>query len=120
MSDASKVPDSSKLSALPCGRVSKWVVLGVWIVIAAISFPLYGKLTGVQKNDSSQWLPKAAESTKALNLSTAFTPKDVTPAIIVYDRGGKPMTPTDRVAAGADAQRFKSVKKTKKDGTVTA
>jgi len=114
------VTDANKLSALPCGRVSKWVVLGVWIVIAAISFPLYGKLTGVQKNDSSQWLPKAAESTKALNLSTAFTPKDVTPAIIVYDRGGKQMTPADGVAAGADAQRFKSVKKTKSDGTVTA
>ncbi len=114
--------DASKLSSLPCGRVSKWVVLGIWVVIAVLAFPLFGKINDVQKNDSAQWLPKKAESTEVLNQTTkaGFTPKNTFPTIVVYDRGGAQMTPADQAAAAADAKRFATVRQLGKKGAVDA
>jgi RND superfamily putative drug exporter len=112
--------DASKLSALPCGRVSKWVVLGIWIVIFAVAFPMYGKLTGVQKNDAVEWLPKKAESTLVFNQGAAFVSKNTFPAIVVYDRGGGTTSQADLTAAGGDAKRMATVRHTDKKGTVDA
>jgi RND superfamily putative drug exporter len=71
--------------------------------------PLAGKLNSVQKNDNSAWLPKNAESTKALNESAKFRPNDTLPALIVYDRGGAAVTPADQAKVAGDIQRFASV-----------
>ena len=49
------------------GRVTKWLVLGFWIIVVAAAGPLAGKLTDVQDNQASSWLPASAESTKALD-----------------------------------------------------
>ena len=37
-----------RVAALPCGRWSKWVVLGFWVVVVAVAGPLAGKLNGAQ------------------------------------------------------------------------
>ena len=48
------------------GRVTKWIVLAFWIIIVVAAGSVAGKLTGVQDNQASSWLPASAESTKAL------------------------------------------------------
>src|SRR5438093_1529181 len=94
-----------KIAGIPCGRWTKWGVLAFWIVVVAVAGPLAGKLNDAQKNDSSQWLPKNAESTKVLNLTKAFSDSNVVPAVVVYERSGT-ITPADQAKATADAQRF--------------
>ena len=52
----------------PAGRRTKWLVVLFWLILVVVTGPLAGKLTGAEKNDSSAWLPPAAESTQVLNM----------------------------------------------------
>jgi putative drug exporter of the RND superfamily len=99
-----------RVATWPCGRRTKWFVLAFWVLLLVVAGPLAGKLNSAQKNDTSAWLPKNAESTKVLNASAKFRPNDTLPALVVYDRGGTAITPADQAKAAGDAQRFASVK----------
>ncbi|GAA4735203.1 MMPL family transporter [Modestobacter marinus] len=80
----------------------KWVVLLCWVVLAAVSAPLAGALTGEQENDVAAWLPADAESTRALQLQTELgSDPDVLPAVVVYERTAG-LTPADTAAIQAD------------------
>ena len=61
-------------------------VIVAWLAISGSTGPLFGKLSSVQKNDSSGFLPSSAESTKATAIATKFTAKDaqVLPALVVF------------------------------------
>ena len=96
------------VARLVSGRWSKWVVLALWIVVLAAGAPLAGKLSGVEKNDNSAWLPGNAEATKVSDLQKQFQPDDIAPALIVYERDGG-ITAADRAKATADAQAFAGV-----------
>jgi RND superfamily putative drug exporter len=74
------------MANLVCGRWSKWIVVALWLGVLAVAGPLAGKLTGVQENDNSAWLPGSAESTQVLDLQARFQSDDVAPAVIVYER----------------------------------
>jgi RND superfamily putative drug exporter len=79
--------------------VTKWIVAGLWIVIAGVGWSFGGKLTQVTDNQASSWLPASAESTKALDKLDAFqSPNDI-PMVIVYHR-----------ASGLTAQDLRSIK----------
>ncbi len=70
------------------GRISKWVVLAVVLGIAVVMAGFSAKLTSVQNNEASSWLPESAESTKVLEeLSTTVDPNDI-PTLVVYHRDG--------------------------------
>jgi RND superfamily putative drug exporter len=92
---------AGKIARFPCGRRTKWVVVVFWVVVLAVAGPLAGKLTGVQKNDSVEWLPQSAESTKVFTLSERFGTADDVPAVIVYERRSG-ITPADLAAVTAD------------------
>src|SRR6266571_3283866 len=98
-----------RIASLPCGRWSKWVVLVFWVVVFAVAQPLAGKLNSAQKNDASAWLPKNAESTQVVELAKKFTPSDVFPALVVYERSG-PVTAADQAKVAADVRRFAGVR----------
>jgi putative drug exporter of the RND superfamily len=98
-----------KIAGLLCGRWTKWAVLAFWIVVFAAAGPLAGKLNSAQKNDSSAWLPKNAESTQVVELAKKFSPSDIFPALVVYERQGGPVTAADRAKAAADVRRFAAV-----------
>src|SRR5829696_6064338 len=67
------------------GKVTKWLVLVAWIVIVVVMGGFSAKLTDVQNNEASSWLPASAESTKVLDeLSTTVDPNDI-PTLVVYD-----------------------------------
>jgi RND superfamily putative drug exporter len=97
------------IAGLPCGRWGKWVVLGFWVVVFAVAGPLSAKLNSAQQNDASAWLPNNAESTQVVELAERFTPSDVFPALVVYERADGPVTAADRAKAAADVQRFAGV-----------
>ncbi|MEV4130059.1 MMPL family transporter [Nocardia sp. NPDC049707] len=105
-------PDMSdllgRLSRVPSGRRSKWVVLGVWIIALLALGTFAGKLTGAQQNDNVTWLPDSAESTQAFKLAEKFGNSDQVPVVLVYERRDG-ITAADRLAVGADANRFRQV-----------
>ena len=96
------------LARLVCGRRSKWIVLGLWIVVLFLTAPLAGKLSSVQKNDNSAWLPGGAEATQVADLQRQFQPDDVAPAIVVYERRSG-LRPADLAKAQSDIARYSGV-----------
>ena len=97
-----------RIAALPCGRWSKWVVLGLWIVIFAVAGPLSAKLTGAQENDQSAWVPGSAESTKAFERYQVFQPGELVPTVLVYERPSG-ITPADQAAVAQQVSQIKDV-----------
>src|SRR3954452_8244984 len=70
------------------GRTTKWVVLGFWVVALVALAGFAQKLTDVQDNEASSWLPSSAESTKALERLNVFQDENDIPTVIVYHRAG--------------------------------
>ncbi|GAA2611317.1 MMPL family transporter [Actinomadura fulvescens] len=98
-----------RFSSIPCGRVSKWVVLVVWLLLFVPAIMLASKLTDAQSNEASAWLPKNAESTQVVELAEKFVPSDTFPAVVVHHRDGAAITAADRAKATADAARLAQV-----------
>ncbi len=94
-----------RLARLPSGRRTKYLVLAFWIVVIALTGSLAGKLQGAEKNDASAYLPPSAESTQELNAQSAFVPKNLNPAVVVYQRTSG-ITAADMRKAAADARDF--------------
>lgn len=87
----------NRLAALPTGRRSAFVVLIAWIAIVAAISPLAAKLTDVQENETSQWLPGNAESLEVTRAQESFAADEAVPAVIIYHRDGG-LTADDRQA----------------------
>jgi len=61
------------------------IIIG-WFGVGGAAGPLFLKLSSVQKNDSSGFLPSSAESTKASEIGTKFTTADtkLLPALVIF------------------------------------
>jgi len=94
-----------RIAEIPAGSWTKWLVVGFWLVVVVVAFPLSNKLMGAEKNDASAWLPANAESTKVLDLQSHFQSPNIFPAVVVYDRASG-LTAADRAKAAADARSF--------------
>jgi putative drug exporter of the RND superfamily len=68
------------------GRVTKWFVLAFWLVAVAGLGTFAGKLTDVQNNEASSWLPGNAESTLALEKMEPFQDPNSIPTTVVYEK----------------------------------
>src|SRR6266571_8699484 len=97
-----------RLVEIPAGSWTKWLVVGFWVVVLVVAFPLSAKLTGAEKNDAKAWLPANAESTKVLDLQAHFQSPNIFPAVVFYERASG-LTAADRAKAAADARRFAGV-----------
>ena len=96
---------ASRIAEIPAGSWTKWLVVGFWLVVVVVAFPLSNKLMGAEKNDASAWLPANAELTKVLDLQSHFQSPNIFPAVVVYDRASG-LTAADRAKAAADARSF--------------
>ena len=94
-----------KAAEIPAGSWTKWIVVGFWLAVLVITFPLAGKLTGAEKNEAKSWLPANAESTKVVDAQAHFQSPNVYPAVVVYQRSSG-LTAADRAKAAADARAF--------------
>jgi RND superfamily putative drug exporter len=66
------------------GRRTKWAVVVVWLVIAAVAGQFAGKFEEGQKNEQSSFLPGDAESVRALEQTKQFPSGDNAPVVVVY------------------------------------
>jgi RND superfamily putative drug exporter len=99
-----------KLVTIPAGRWSKWGVLLFWVVVAGIAITFFApKLNSAQQNDASSWLPHNAESTQVVELAKRFTPSDIFPALVVYERPDGAITQADQAKVAADVRSFTGV-----------
>jgi putative drug exporter of the RND superfamily len=98
-----------KLAGIPAGRRTKWLVLVFWVAVFAVAGQLAGKLNSAQQNDASSWLPHNAESTQVVDLAKRFTPSDIFPALVVYERTDGTITAADQAKVAADVRRFAGV-----------
>jgi RND superfamily putative drug exporter len=70
------------------------LVVIVWFGITGIFGPLFGKLSSVQENNNSSFLPKGAEATKASDVIATFSGKDSFnfPTLILFEGKTTPET----------------------------
>jgi len=87
------------------GRVTKWVVLAFWVLAVVAAGGFATKLTEVQNNEASSWLPESAESTLALEKLAPFQDPDAIPTVVVYERSVG-LTEDDVAAATEDVAEF--------------
>ena len=97
-----------KIAEIPAGSWTKWVVVGFWVAVLVVMFPLSTKLMSAEKNDAKAWLPASAESTKVLDVQSHFQSPNVYTGVVVYLRASG-LTAADRAKAAADARKFAGV-----------
>jgi RND superfamily putative drug exporter len=70
------------------------LVVIIWFAITGVFGPLFGKLTSVQENNNSSFLPKGAEATKAQDAIAAFTSGETFnfPTLILFEGKADPAT----------------------------
>ncbi len=101
-----------------CGPVTKWLVVVFWITAVIVMYGFASKISEIENNEASSWLPGDAESTQALEAQLAFLSPDTLPAIVVYERSGG-LTPADQDKVAADATTFAELEGTElEDGTL--
>jgi len=90
------------------GRVPRWAriflpsaLILVWLTVAGIGGPYFGKVSEVSSNDRTTYLPESADATKVQHLLGEFTDSDHIPAVVVFV-GDEPLTEADQ-AQIADA-----------------
>ena len=70
------------------------LVVIIWFGITGVFGPLFGKLSSVQENNNSSFLPKGAEATKAADEIAKFSGKDTFnfPTLILFEGKATPET----------------------------
>lgn len=70
------------------------LVVITWFLITGIFGPLFGKLSSVQENNNSSFLPKGAEATKASEAIQTFSGKDSYnfPTLVLFEGKADPAT----------------------------
>ena len=83
------------------------LVVIAWFIISGIFGPLFGKLSSVQENNNSSFLPKGAEATQASEVIQTFSGKDTFsfPTLILFEGAVKPeaLANIDKHMAGVGA-----------------
>ncbi|MEV4705785.1 MMPL family transporter [Actinoplanes sp. NPDC049316] len=88
-----------EMNAAPAGRWAgrwvPWLVIGLWIALAAVMVPLSGKLSSVTTDKAVDMLPASAESTKVAALEDSLPGGEDNTFVFVYHRAGA-LTDADR------------------------
>ncbi|MBP7805677.1 MAG: MMPL family transporter, partial [Candidatus Planktophila sp.] len=68
------------------------LVVLMWFLLTGVFGPLFGKLSSVQENNNSSFLPKGAEATQASELIQTFSGKDSFnfPALVLFEGKATP------------------------------
>jgi RND superfamily putative drug exporter len=86
------------------GRRTKWVTLGLWIVVLLIALPIGAKVSNITDDRQEAFLPKDAQSTKVINLQNSeFAGGETVNGIVVYQRTGG-LTPADFAKIASDSR----------------
>jgi RND superfamily putative drug exporter len=105
--DSTRPPDPARL---PRG-VPFFAVIAVAVLVLLVGGAgggYQGKLSEVQKNDNSSYLPASAESTRAAGEAAAFNPAQLVPGFVVFHRDSG-LTARDKDAVAAVFSRLPRV-----------
>jgi RND superfamily putative drug exporter len=92
----------ARVARFVSGRRTKWVTLGLWIVVVLIALPLGAKVSEITDDRQEAFLPKDAESTQVIKLQKSeFRGGQTVNALVIYERSGG-LQPTDRAKMAAD------------------
>src|SRR5690625_7227635 len=61
----------------------------IWLALAAIGGPYFGRVSEVSSNEQANYLPTSAESTKVQGLYAEFSQAEALPAIVVFTSNEK-------------------------------
>lgn len=81
----SSVPADPKQPARWLRIVVPALLVLIWLVLAGVGGPTFGKLSGVSSNDQAAFLPASAESTEVQDWQKRFTDSGAIPAIVVVE-----------------------------------
>ena len=70
-------------------RKGLWIAIIIvfgWLAIGGVSGPVFSKISTVQENDNSAFLPESAESTLASKITVKFSDQssDLLPTLILF------------------------------------
>lgn len=85
----------------PVRVIAALVGFGYVLLVLAACFPAFQNLSKQQKASNSDFLPKSAESTRALSALEGFGGKDVLPTVVLYE-SRTAITPADQARAVQD------------------
>lgn len=66
-------------------RLAPALIIIIWLALAGIGGPTFGKLSSVSGNDPAAFLPASAESTKVQAIQADFRDSQAIPAIIIIE-----------------------------------
>ncbi|ROP80665.1 efflux RND transporter permease subunit [Curtobacterium sp. PhB115] len=81
------------------------LVIVVWLGIASVGGPYFGKISEVSTNDQTSFLPASADATKVQERSSEFRQESGAPGIVVLERDGG-LSASDLTAAKDLATRL--------------
>ncbi|MFE7397190.1 hypothetical protein [Streptomyces sp. NPDC057557] len=96
---------ADRLLTLPGGRKGKWLTLIAWLITVAVSVPLAGQLSGIEKDELTVELPRGAESTDVAGLADRFADGRISLGIVVYAHADG-LTAEDRAKVAADVKEY--------------
>ena len=109
-----RIDEVGRLAWVPSSRVTKWLVVGFWLVVLVLLAGPAGKLQGVLNNEAASWLPEDAQSTQVVNQIAAFQSTNEFPAVVVYERPSG-ITAEDQAAVAAQVAKFNALEPVKRD-----
>lgn len=71
------------------------VLVVIWLVLAGLGGPTFGKIAEVSTNDQAGFLPSSAESTEVNNLLADFRDSEFLPAIVVVEKDSGQIDPAE-------------------------
>lgn len=86
-------------------RAVPWLVLGLWIGVLAIVGPFAAKLSEVQHDRITDYLPANADSTQVARIQDQLPGGETTQLVLVYHRDGG-LTAADRATAAGQVDRI--------------
>ena len=105
-----------RFASIPCGKISKWIVVAIWIGLMVAASGPASKLTDAQDNNADSWLPGNAESTEVLKQSAAFSDPNEILTVLVYNRDSG-ITPQDLAAVTQQVKQFNELENVERDAT---
>jgi RND superfamily putative drug exporter len=81
------------------------VLVLVWLALAGVGGPFFGRVSEVSSNDQASYLPASADATQVADLRAKFSGADAVPAIVVYERQSG-LSRDDLAAIADEAKSF--------------
>ena len=81
------------------------VLILVWLTLAGVGGPFFGRVSEVSSNDQASYLPASADATQVADLQAKFSGSDSVPAIVVYARSSG-LSKADLAAISDDTKKI--------------